>query len=160
MAIEMKIKGLMFDPVTDMPIVVLKDSDEQHVLPIWIGIFEADAIAKQLEDVENPRPYTHDLLKNTVDALHATLEKVTVNDLRQSTFYAELHFKQGDEVIVVDSRPSDAMALALRAKAPIFVEEIVLEKSSSPEYGEADQAERLRAWLENVDSEELGNYEM
>ena len=132
MAVEMKIKGLMIDPVTDSPIVVLKNADEDKVLPIWIGVFEADAIAKRLEKIPNPRPYTHDLLNSLIDALGARLTRVRIHDLRQGTFYAELEFDHGGNALTIDSRPSDAMALALRAGAPIFVEPIVLEKSSSP----------------------------
>ncbi len=160
MSVHMKIKGLMVDPVTDMPIVILKNAEEDKVLPIWVGVFEANAIATQLEDAPAPRPMTHDLLKNLVECLGARVERVVISDLRDSTFYAEIHLERQGEQLTVDARPSDAMALALRSDAPIFVEPIVLEKSTSPEQGEADHAERLRRWLETVEPEDLGGYEM
>lgn len=160
MSIHMKITGLMIDPVTKMPIVILKDADEKQILPIWVGIFEANAIATQLEDAPAPRPMTHDLLKNTVECLGASVTKVVVSDLRDSTFYAQIHLDRKGESYTVDARPSDAMALALRCDAPIYVDAMVLDKSSSPEKGEADHAERLRRWLETVEPEDLGSYEM
>lgn len=162
MSIEMKIKGLMIDPVSNMPIIVLKSKDGGTVLPIWVGIFEANAIAIQLENILSPRPMTHDLLKNLIDGLDAEIERVVITDLKENTFYATIHIRNrnGEGVLLLDARPSDAMALALRANAVIFVEEAVLDKSSTDDSGSAQETERLRRWLETVDPEELGKYEM
>ena len=160
MSVEMKIQGLMLDPVSQMPIIILKSASKEEVLPIWVGIFEANAIAQQLEQVVSPRPMTHDLLKNAIIQLGAEIEKIVVTDLRENTFFATLFLKRGDETIEVDARPSDAMALALRSGSPIFVERNVLEKSSKPGDADAMETERLRRWLETVDPEELGKYEM
>ena len=160
MSVQMKIKGLMIDPVSNMPIIILKNSASEAVLPIWVGIFEANAIATQLEEIVSPRPMTHDLLKNVIDGLQAKIQRVVITDLRENTFFAEIHLDREGEVLLVDSRPSDAMALALRAAVPIFVEQSVLDKSSAPGESDSEQTERLRQWLETVDPEELGKYEM
>jgi bifunctional DNase/RNase len=161
MAMQMKIKGLMIDPVSNMPIIILKNPDGKTVLPIWVGIFEANAIAMQLEEVVSPRPMTHDLLKNVIEGLEAQVEQVVITDLKDNTFFAAIHIVRDGERFTIDARPSDAMALALRASAPIFVERQVLDKSEGTgEEGESDQTERLRRWLESVDPEELGKYEM
>lgn len=156
----MKIKGLMIDPVSNMPIIILKNSDGKTVLPIWVGIFEANAIAMQLEEVASPRPMTHDLLKNVIEGLRATVDQVVITDLRDNTFFATIHLKRDGEQFKIDARPSDAMALALRTSSPIHVETQVLDKSEGSGEGDSDQAERLRRWLETVDPEELGQYEM
>lgn len=161
MAVQMKIKGLMIDPVSNMPIIILKNPSGKTVLPIWVGIFEANAIAMQLEEVVSPRPMTHDLLKNVIEGLEAQVEQVVITDLKDNTFFAAIHILRDGERFTIDARPSDAMALALRTSAPIFVERQVLDKSEgSGEEGESDQTERLRRWLESVDPEELGKYEM
>jgi bifunctional DNase/RNase len=160
MAMEMKIKGLMIDPVSNMPIIILKNSSGESVLPIWVGIFEANAIAMQLEDVASPRPMTHDLLKNVIEGLEAHVTRVVITDLRDNTFFATIHLDRGGRGFEIDSRPSDAMALALRAAAPIFVERQVLDKSENADESGAHETERLRKWLETVDPEELGKYEM
>lgn len=158
--VEMTIRGLMMDPVTKMPIIILKNSDGDSVLPIWVGLFEANAIAMQLENVVSPRPMTHDLLKNVIDGLSATIARVVITDLKDNTFFARLDLvKQGVDV-EVDARPSDAMALALRAGVPIFVDRAVLEKSAAGEDTDSQETERLRRWLETVDPDELGKYEM
>src|SRR5262245_52035744 len=142
MPVEMKIKGLMLDPVSDMPIVILRKPDGDAVLPIWIGVVEANVIAQQLEKIVPPRPQTHDLLCSILDTFHARVQRVVITDLRDSTYYAVLYLERNGEIFEIDARPSDAMVLALRAKAPIFVEEAVLEASG--EEGESDEAERLR----------------
>jgi bifunctional DNase/RNase len=161
MPVEMKIKGLMLDPVSQMPIIILKNADGDSVLPIWVGIFEANAIAMQLESVVSPRPMTHDLLKNVIEGLQAQISKVVINDLKDNTFFASIFLTRNGDDLCIDSRPSDAMALALRAEAPIFVEQKVLEKSASPDAGgDSAETERLRKWLETVEPEELGKYEM
>lgn len=151
----------MLDPVSQMPIIILKNADGDSVLPIWVGIFEANAIAMQLESVVSPRPMTHDLLKNVIEGLQAQISKVVINDLKDNTFFASIFLTRNGDDLCIDSRPSDAMALALRAEAPIFVEQKVLEKSASPDAGgDSAETERLRKWLETVEPEELGKYEM
>jgi len=161
MTVEMKVKGLMWDPVSRMPIVILRTQEGEGVLPIFVGLFEANAIAQQLDGSLSPRPMTHDLLGNLIDALHGRVDRVVITDLRDNTFFAIIHLERNGEKLAIDARPSDAMALALRLKVPIFVEDAVLARSSaSGEEGQVDEAERLRRWLETVDPEELGRYEM
>jgi bifunctional DNase/RNase len=157
MLVEMQIKGLMLDPVTNVPIVILRDADGQRVLPIWVGPTEANAIALQIENLSPPRPMTHDLLRDVVGALGATVSRVVISDLRGSTFYAYLELRRGDEVILVDARPSDALALAARTKAPIFVRSSVLEQERSMDVAtdQADQ-DRLQRWLESLDPDDMG----
>jgi hypothetical protein len=161
MQIEMTIKGLMVDPITNMPIIILRDKDGQRVLPIWVGVFEANAIALQIENVTPPRPMTHDLLRNAIRDLRGQIEKIVVSDLKDNTFYALIHVRVDGELVAIDARPSDAIALALRARAPIFVEEAVIDNAKTadlvPEKGDA---ERLQRWLENLDPDELGKYKM
>jgi bifunctional DNase/RNase len=158
---EMVIKGLMVDPVTNMPIVILRDKDGERVLPIWVGVFEANAIALQIENIATPRPMTHDLLRNVIRDLNGVVEKIVVSDLKETTFYALIYLRVGSEVVAIDARPSDALALALRTQAPIFVEDHVIDSAKtadlSPEPGNAD---RLQKWLESLDPEELGKYKM
>lgn len=161
MTIEMTIKGLMVDPVTSMPIVILRDEAGQRVLPIWVGVFEANAIALQIENVTPPRPMTHDLLRNVIDHLHASVEKIVVTDLKDNTFFAAIHLQLREGTAVIDARPSDAMALALRSQAPIFVEESVLEEAKTLDFApERGNTERLQQWLESLDPDELGKYKM
>ena len=161
MAVEMKVKGLMWDPVSRMPIVILRTQEGESLLPIFVGLFEANAIAQQLDGSLSPRPMTHDLLGNLIDALHARVDRVVITDLRDNTFFALIHLERSGEKLAIDARPSDAMALALRLKVPIFVEDTVLARSSATgEDGQVDEAERLRRWLETVDPEDLGRYEM
>ena len=161
MAVEMKLKGLMIDPVSEMPIIILTDPAGDQVLPIWVGVFEANAIAMQLEKITPPRPFTHDLLRDIITGLDAKVTRVVITDLQENTFYAFIHMDHGGQDRRIDSRPSDAIALALRTGAPILVDPIVLEKSSATgEDAVSDEAERLRKWLETVDPEELGKYEM
>lgn len=161
MEVEMKIRGLMMDPVTNMPIVVLKDVAGDTVLPIWVGIYEANAIALEIEKVVTPRPMTHDLIKNVLTGLDARVHKVVVNELRDDTFFAIIWLERDGSIISVDSRPSDALALALRVDCPIFVDEDVL-KSSKQASAVADRvsSEELRKWLEGLNDEDLGRYKM
>ena len=161
MEVEMKIRGLMMDPVTNMPIVILKDANGTAVLPIWVGIYEANAIALEIEKVTTPRPMTHDLLKNLLLGLETQVRRVVVNDLRDDTFYAVIWLEKDGQVISLDSRPSDALALALRVDCPIFVEDDVL-KSSKVSGAAADKVsnEELRKWLENLNDEDMGRYKM
>ena len=161
MEVEMKIRGLTMDPVTQMPIVVLKDVNGNTVLPIWVGIFEANAIALEIEKVSTPRPMTHDLLKTVLMGLEAGVRKVVVSDLRDDTFYAVIWLEKDGELISVDSRPSDALALALRLDCPIYVEDAVLKNSKmTSTVNEKVQSEELRKWLENLGDEDLGRYKM
>lgn len=161
MEVEMKIRGLMMDPGTNMPIVILKDVAGNTVLPIWVGIYEANAIALEIEKVSTPRPMTHDLLKNMLLGLHAGIRKVVVSELKEDTFYALIWVERGGELISVDSRPSDALALALRLDCPIFVEDTVL-KSSKLTAAVSDKVnnEELRRWLEGLNDEDMGRYKM
>ncbi len=159
--VEMKIRGLMMDPVTNMPIVILKDVSGDAVLPIWVGIYEANAIALEIEKVTTPRPMTHDLIKNLLTGLDARVHKIVVNDLREDTFFAVIWMEQNGKVISVDSRPSDALALALRLDCPIFVEDQVLKTSKlSNSISDRVSNEELRKWLENLNDEDLGRYKM
>lgn len=161
MLIEMTIKGLMVDPITNMPIVILRDEDGQRVLPIWVGIFEANAIALQIENVETSRPMTHDLLRNVIEDLKADVEKIVVSDLKDNTFYALIHLCVGGEVVAVDARPSDAIALALRVRAPILVDETVIANAKTLDFSpDTADAERLAKWLESLDPNDLGKYKM
>ena len=127
--LEMKVKGLTLDPLTNMPIVILKDTDEKKVLPIWVGIFEANAIALEMEQVSTPRPMTHDLLKNIIEGFQAQVARIVVNDLKDNTFYAVITINLNGNEVLIDARPSDAIALALRVNAPIFVAEKVIEEA-------------------------------
>ena len=162
MWVEMKVRGLALDPVSNMPIIILRDEEEKRSLPIWVGIFEANAIALELEKIATPRPMTHDLIKNVREAVVATGETIGVSDLREYTVFALIHLRMGEEEITVDSRPSDAIALALRAGAPIFVDDEVVRRAKTVETApkEADDQEKLKEWLENLKPEDFGRYKM
>ncbi len=162
MEIEVRIRGLMMDPSTNMPIVVLKDVSSDTVMPIWVGIFEANAIAIEIEKLSAPRPMTHDLMRNLIGYLNASLEKVVITEIKDDTFHALLWLTQNGERVAVDVRPSDAIALALRSDCPIFVSEEVLQTAKLNTSGppEGPTAEQLRAWLEGLNDEDLGRYKM
>jgi bifunctional DNase/RNase len=162
MDIEVRIRGLMMDPATNMPIVVLKDVASETVMPIWVGIFEANAIAIEIEKVAAPRPMTHDLTRNLIRHLNARLERVVITELKDDTFLAVLWLSQGDERVTIDARPSDAIALALRADCPIYVSEQVMQSAKLNTTGPAEgpTAEQLRGWLEGLNDEDLGRYKM
>jgi uncharacterized protein len=161
MQIEMTIKGLMVDPVTNVPIILLRDAGGQKVLPIWVGIFEANAIALQIENVTPPRPMTHDLLKTVITDLKASVLKVVVSDLKENTFYALIYLDLNGDTVAIDARPSDAIALALRSRCPIFVEESVIEGAENRDpSGDRPDTDRLQKWLEGLDPNELGKYKM
>lgn len=161
MEVEMKIRGLMMDPMTNMPIVVLKDLAGEAVLPIWVGIYEANAIALEIEKVTTPRPMTHDLIKVLLTGLDTSIKKVVVSELKDDTFYALIWLERNGELISVDSRPSDALALALRHDCPIYVEDRVLQTSkNSTTVSEKVNNEELRKWLENLNDEDMGRYKM
>ena len=164
MFVEMKVRGLALDPLSNLPIIILRDDEEKRSLPIWIGIYEANAIALELEKIETPRPMTHDLIKNILETIEARVQKVVVTDLKENTFYAVLHLQVGTTEYTVDSRPSDAIALALRAGAPIYVDEEVVRKAKSLEVGKeaeavkADDPDRLREWLQNIKPEDFEKF--
>jgi bifunctional DNase/RNase len=162
MDIEVRIRGLLMDPSTNMPIVVLKDMRSDAVMPIWVGIFEANAIALEIEKMAAVRPLTHDLTRNIVRHLNYELERVVITELKDDTFYAMLWLRQGEEQVAIDSRPSDAIALALRADCPIYVAEKVMESAKLNTTGppEGPTAEQLRGWLEGLNDEDLGHYKM
>jgi bifunctional DNase/RNase len=158
---EFKIKGLMMDPITNSPIVILQDVQKNTLLPIWVGIFEANAIALQVERIDTPRPMTHDLIKNILIQIDARVEKIVVTELRDNTFYALIHLRYHDDVLTIDSRPSDAIALALRTDSPIFVTEEVINNSRSITLDKENlDPEDVRKWLENLNPEDLGKYKM
>lgn len=161
MEVEMKIRGLMMDPVTNMPIVILKDVNGNTILPIWVGIYEANAIALEIEKVSTPRPMTHDLIKQLLLGLETQVHKIVVNELKDDTFYAMIWLEKNGQLITVDSRPSDALAIALRLDCPIYVDDSVL-KSSKIAGTVSDRVanEELRRWLENLGDEDLGRYKM
>ena len=156
----MQLKGIVLDPVNHMPVVLLKQEDEDVILPIWIGIFEANAIALKLDDVETPRPMTHDLLNNVFNSLGTTIERIVISNLEDNTFYAEIIVKRGDEELIIDSRPSDAIALAVRTDAPIFADPEVLENAQSIKLDEKSSQEQLKKWLDSLDPKDFGKYRM
>ena len=164
MFVEMKVRGLALDPLSNLPIIILRDDEEKRSLPIWIGIYEANAIALELEKIETPRPMTHDLIKNILETIEARVTKVVVTDLKENTFYAVLHLQVGGTEYTVDSRPSDAIALALRVAAPIYVDEDVVRKAKSLEVGKdaetvkTDDPDRLREWLQNIKPEDFEKF--
>ncbi len=159
--VRMEIKGLMLDPTSNVPIVILRDTKSEIFLPIWIGVFEANAIALRLENVETPRPMTHDLLRSSLEQLGAKIEKIVISDLRDNTFYARIHVSRNGDGLEIDARPSDAIALALRSEAPIFVLQPVLEQAQAVDLAtQASDDEKLKKWLEEISPEDLGKYEM
>jgi uncharacterized protein len=161
MEVEMTIRGLLMDPVANTPIVILKDVAGDTVLPIWVGVYEANAIALEMEKVTTPRPMTHDLIKNVLTGLETQVHKVVVTELREDTFYAVIWLEREGEVVSIDSRPSDALALALRVDCPIFVDDLVL-KSSKLATNMPDKItnDELRKWLEGLNDEDMGKYKM
>ena len=161
MEVEMKIRGLMMDPVTQTPIVILKDVSGGTILPIWVGMYEANAIALEIEKVSTPRPMTHDLIKILLTGLQADVRKVVVSELRDDTFYATIWLEKDGEMISVDSRPSDALALALRTDCPIYVEEQVIRTSkATSSVSDKVTNDELKKWLESLNDEDLGRYKM
>lgn len=159
MLIRMTVKGIALDPITNMPIIILKDLEEKRTIPIWVGIFEANAIALELEKVSTPRPMTHDLIKSILDGLGVNVRQVIVNDLKDNTFYAVIELHYNGNIINIDSRPSDAIALALRMGAPIYVAEKVVVQARNVEVSEEkEESDRWREWLENLKPEDFGKY--
>ena len=161
MEVEMKIRGLMMDPITNMPIVILKEACGSGILAIWVGVYEANAIALEIEKVVTPRPMTHDLLKNVLVGLDACVRKVVVTNIKDDTFYAVIWLEREGQTISLDSRPSDALALALRMDCPIFVDEEVLKNSKvAGNLSDRASSDELRKWLENLGEDDLGRYKM
>jgi bifunctional DNase/RNase len=159
--LRVEIKGLMLDPSSNVPIVILRDVENQLFLPIWIGISEAQAIASRIEGIEPPRPMTHDLLRTIVDQLGARVSKIVISDLKENTFFASLHLDRDGKEMVIDARPSDAIALALRTEAPIFVLQSVLDQAQAVDLAtQANDQEKLKKWLEEISPEELGKWTM
>ncbi len=174
--IEMKVKGLTLDPLTNVPIVILRELEGERALPIWVGIFEAHAIAREIENFQTPRPMTHDLIKNIISGIKAKVNRIVVNDLKDNTFFAEIYLALNGSEVVIDARPSDAIALALRTNAPIFVEEKVLDEAKSIEFAEGEgkegeakegaekrpieeDPEDVKRWLENLKPEDFTKFE-
>lgn len=161
MLVRMTVRGIALDPITNMPIIILKDVEEKRALPIWVGIFEANAIALELEKIATPRPMTHDLIKNILDGLGATVQQIVVNDLKDNTFFAVIEVNYNGNMVSIDSRPSDAIALALRVNAAIFVTEKVVSKAKSMDIAEEkEETDRWKEWLENLKPEDFGKYKM
>ena len=158
--VEMQIRGLMMDPVTNMPILLLKDVGSDRVLPIWVGVFEANAIALELNKTAMPRPMTHDLMQNMARGLNAEVRKVVVSELRDDTFYAVIWMDHAGETVTMDARPSDAIALALRWDCPIYVNREVLENSKQAASAQHVNADEMRRWLENLNDDDMGRYKM
>ena len=165
MFLEMKVRGLALDPLSNMPIIILKDEEDKRSLPIWVGIFEANAIALELEKIATPRPMTHDLIKGILDKVEAQVVKVVVTDLKENTFYAVLHLQLGGREYQVDSRPSDAIALALRVAAPIYVHEDVVRKAKTLEVAakeaepvKTDDPESVKEWLGSIKPEDFEKF--
>lgn len=162
----MKVSGLTMDPYSNTPIIILKEVNGERSLPIWIGLLEATSIATQLENIEFPRPMTHDLIKNLISHLGIHVERVEVCDLKDNTFYASIYLQEGDKVSKIDARPSDAIAIALRTQSPIYVSEAVIEMSKGLETvkGKAELTdEEAKKWteiLESLDPEDFGKYKM
>ena len=161
MLTKMTVRGIALDPITNMPIIILKDPDEKKALPIWVGIFEANAIALELEKVATPRPMTHDLIRNILDGLGASVRQIVINDLKENTFYAVSELSYDGQVVKIDSRPSDAIALALRVNAPILVADTVVARAKSIEVSEEkEENDKWKEWLENLKPEDFGQYKM
>jgi len=165
--VEMKVRGITLDPVTNMPIIILRDLENSKSLPIWIGIFEANAIASEMEKLSPPRPMTHDLLKNMIEGLKSKVKRIIVNDLRNNTFFAIIELEKSGANVSIDSRPSDAIALALRVKVPIMVSDEVIKKAKTIDMTQAGEGEeiiedkqKLREWLDKLKPEDFGKYEM
>jgi hypothetical protein len=157
--IRMTVRGIALDPITNMPIIILKDTDEKKALPIWVGIFEANAIALELEKVSTPRPMTHDLIKNILDGLGINVRQVVVNDLKDNTFFAVIELNANGNVVNIDSRPSDAIALALRVNAPIYVTEKVVAQAKTTEVSEEkEDNDKWKEWLEGIKPEDFEKF--
>ena len=159
--VEMKVEGLTLDPLTNRPIIILKDLLSDKALPIWVGYFEANAIALEIEKINTPRPMTHDLLRSMISSLHAKVKHVLINDLKDNTFFAVISVIQNGSDMTIDSRPSDAIALALRTKSPIFVEDKVIEAAKKldlpdPDKIQNDEKQQWKAWITSIKPQDFG----
>ena len=159
--VEMKVEGLTLDPLTNMPIIILKDLLSDKALPIWVGYFEANAIALEIEKINTPRPMTHDLLRSMITSLHAKVKHVLINDLKENTFFAVISVIQNGSDMTIDSRPSDAIALALRTNSPIFVEEKVIEAAKSLDLPNPDkirdsEKQQWKDWITSIKPQDFG----
>ncbi len=160
--VEMKVEGLTLDPLTNMPIIILKDLEGNRALPIWVGFFEANAIALEIEKIATPRPMTHDLMKNLISDMKAEINHILVSELKDNTFYAVINMMSGGTTLKIDSRPSDAIALALRVKAPIYVNETVIEAAKSLDLPDTSKAntedkDQWKKWLDNIKPQDFGD---
>jgi len=160
--VEMKVEGLTLDPLTNMPIIILKDVNGQRALPIWVGFFEANAIALEIEKISTPRPMTHDLMKNLIVNMNGEVNHILVSELKDNTFYAVINMVSNGTTLNIDSRPSDAIALALRVKAPIYVNESVIEAAKSldlpdPTKQQLDEKDQWKKWIENIKPQDFGS---
>ncbi len=161
--LEMTIEGLAVDQSWNMPIVILEDLAKERVFPIWIGVFEAQAIAMKMEDVSVPRPMTHDLIKNILEEVQATVSRIVINDMEDKTFFAVILLSIDGNEVTIDSRPSDAIALALRVDAPIYVAKKVLDETGTIDISGTEQEkdiEKWKEWLEDLRPEDFGKHEM
>ena len=159
--VEMKVEGLTLDPLTNMPIIILKDLLSDKALPIWVGYFEANAIALEIEKINTPRPMTHDLLRSMITSLHAKVKHVLINDIKDNTFFAVISVIQNGSDMTIDSRPSDAIALALRTKSPIFVEDKVIEAAKKldlpdPNKIQDDEKQQWKDWITSIKPQDFG----
>lgn len=153
---EMEVHGVNLDMLTNQPVIILKDLKSNRFLPIWIGQFEATAILMEVQGIRPSRPLTHDLLKTVIDTLKAHVNRIVINDLKEGTFYAQIHMSIDSSSLQIDARPSDAIALAVRTNAPIFADESVLDQAAiTNEGGEEEEIERFREFLENVKPEDF-----
>ena len=152
--IEMQLQGLTLDPITNMLVIVLKGKNCDDILSIWIGIFEANALSMKIENVYIPRPMTHDLLVNLIKDLDAKISRIIINDLKENTYYAVIQLEKDGNIFEIDSRPSDAINIALRANAPIFVEEKVLQKYKDGFNGKVDEND-IKEWLQSIKPEDF-----
>jgi bifunctional DNase/RNase len=157
-AIEMKVWRLALDGRTDTPVVILQELEGKRVLPIWIGRSEARAIAMELAGQKFQRPLTHDLMKTVIDGLDGIVRKVAITDLKENTFFAKLYIEKGEEIIGIDARPSDSIALALKAKASISVAEELLREPTAEEMSEDERAKALRRYLDEMNPEDFGKF--
>ena len=166
MLIEMKVLGLTIDPITNTPIVILKDMNNNKAIPIWIGLFEASAIATELKKIVFPRPMTHDLFTEFLKSFNVTVNRIEIVDIRSNTFFANIYLCKEGQDYTIDARPSDAIAIALRANAPIFVDENVVKKSRNVDFGiklndlDKLKEDKIKEFLENLSSEDFGKYKM
>jgi len=159
--IEVKLVGLVLDPISRTPVVVLKPQNENKIIPIWIGEYEANAITMELENITPPRPMTHDLIIDILDHMNSKVEKVVVTDVVENTYYADLYIRRGTEITVVDCRPSDAISIALKHKANIYISELVYNASILSDFFSQfmHSEDRFEKWFNSLSSDDFGSVE-